>query len=165
MQPFPPGLLGQAKPELTSKVGTPKLHYSKADKGFNYLCDRQCGTHLCLIKAWVTLESGVLQHCMLMLCGMTAPNFYHAVRSNTLPIKRLFIPGETPQSVFSALVFNAPFKPKACMMLFLLLAFETGSHCVIHSLFVFFVCFCFCFVFISEIEFLCVALTILKLAL
>lgn len=78
-QPFPPGLLGQAKPELTSKVGTPKLHYSKANKGFNYLCDRRRSRHLYLIKVWVTLESGVLQHCMLMLCSLTAPNFYHMV--------------------------------------------------------------------------------------
>lgn len=79
LQPFPLRPPGQAKPELTSKVGTPGLYNIKPNKSFNYLCDHCCRRHLCLIKALVTFKSGVLLHCVLIwLCSVSLRelNFY-----------------------------------------------------------------------------------------
>lgn len=66
LHPFPLGAPGPAKPELTSEVGILGLWSIKLNKSFNYLCAHCCSRHLCLIKALVTFESGVLQHRGLM---------------------------------------------------------------------------------------------------
>lgn len=72
LRPFLPRAPGPAKPELTSKVGTRGLWGIKPNKSFNYLCAHGRSRHLCLIKALVTFESGVLQPCgLLWLCSVS----------------------------------------------------------------------------------------------
>lgn len=68
-QRFPLRPPRQAKLDLTSKVGTPGPQSITPNKGFNYLYDHCSSRHLCLIKALVTFESGVLWHCVLIWLG------------------------------------------------------------------------------------------------
>lgn len=56
LPPFPPRPPGQAKPELTSKVETPRWQNMKPNKSCGYLCDDFGSGHLYLIKALVILN-------------------------------------------------------------------------------------------------------------
>lgn len=99
----------QAKPELTSKVGIPGLQDIKPNKTSNYLCDHCRSRHLCLIKALVTFESGVLWHCVFIwLCSVPLRelNFY--------PMNKFQTPS-VPSS--SHLIYKASLI-KCCVFLF-----------------------------------------------
>lgn len=97
----------------------------KPNQSFNYPCAHCCRRHLCLIKALVTFESGVLQHCGLVgLCSVSLRELH------SYPMNK----------------FQSPSVPsKGCLIYKASLVKCCGSHFEVGRLF----CFVFCFLCFS----------------